>query len=400
MLFQIPKTIKLCTYLILDFMSRFILKCSLFITLLGFGCFVNVQAQTLSKYKAPAKKLSGGIILQTEKIPGPEPKDKKAYGLSYEYIIAPGDTLAYKEFTHPKEFQQSSILVTPDGYASFEPLGSFKVSGKTISQVTKILEEKIAYYLVEPKVTLGIVRTHPGIAYLSGAVVRPGMIQLATYHGNAQGTMVDYGEARLSMRIMNVIHLGGGIMPNADLENVIITRNKNESKIKVNLLKALRGEDSSQDVWIEYNDRIFVPFLPIEKQKKMSNEEYRMILQSVLAPPDFPVRVIGWVEKPNVYLVSNLSPYLNSAIAQASGFLNGANKQKIVVRRFYDQTHFQTLVINPHQEDFLLRPNDVIYVPELKIYKAGRLMEQVTRILSPFTSFTNTIASPVLITNR
>ncbi|MDJ0626112.1 MAG: polysaccharide biosynthesis/export family protein [Candidatus Caenarcaniphilales bacterium] len=347
------------------------------------------------------KPLKGEIFADSEnnerKVDG---VDKNNYSSSDFYRIAPGDTLAYKEFVHPKEFKQSGILVTRDGYASFEPLGSFRVAGKTILDVTKMLEDLISEYVIDPKVTLGVTRNHPGVAFLSGAVMNPGMVEIATYHGNPHDTEVNYGLARLSMRILNILHYGGGVRFNADLENVTVTRTHNEKTIKVNLLKALTGEDPTQDVWIEYNDRIHIPFLSPKQQQMMSKEDYLTIINSVIAPKDFPVRVIGWVEEPNVHFIKGLSPYLNSAIAQAGGFSRDAHKKKVVIRRFYNEDTFKTFMVNAEKHDVLLHPNDIVYIPELKIYKAGRILEQVNRILSPFTSVLNSATTPIILLDQ
>ena len=41
--------------------------------------------------------------------------------------------------------------------------------------------------------------------------------------------------------------------------------------------------------------------------------------------------------------------------------------------------------IDTRKVDFLLRPNDVVYVGENKLYKAGRFMQQAALVLAPFT---------------
>ena len=54
-------------------------------------------------------------------------------------------------------------------------------------------------------------------------------------------------------------------------------------------------------------------------------------------------------------------------------------------------------MINPTQHDFMLRPNDVIYVSELKTYQLGRYNDNVSKILSPFTNISSAFISFSLV---
>ena len=134
---------------------------------------------------------------------------------------------------------------------------------------------------------------------------------------------------------------------------------------------------------LQSGDSVYIPELP---RTAMSEKDYELLLNSSVSPDVFPVRLIGEFKKPGVYDVRGQSPYLNSAIAEAGGFKQGATKKKIIIRRFTSKDTYKTMIVNPKESDVMLRPNDIIYVAERKLYKAGNFFEQINRILSPFTN--------------
>ena len=240
--------------------------------------------------------------------------------------------------------------------------------------------------------------------------MRPGMLQNSVSSGggassssdasgsSASAASTSSGSAKASQmdfRLSNVLAAGGGVKLNADLSNIMVSRD-GEPFRTVNLWPVLKQGDSEQDIMLQNGDSVYIPELP---DQALDDNTYRLLLSSAVGPKTFPIRVLGEVKTPGVYDLTGNSPYLNSAIAKGGGYNPGANKKVIAVRRFTSENQFSTLTIDPNRHDFMLRPNDVIYVSELKTYQAGRFGENTAKILSPFTSLSSTFVGLSILKN-
>lgn len=301
--------------------------------------------------------------------------------LGNKYLVGPGDILSL-DVLHESEYKQDSILVRPDGNATFIGVGEFNVSNQTVESITQQLKMEISKTLIDPKIMLTVKTTRPGTVYLTGAFMHPGMFQFTT-DANDKNLMIQGKETviRTDMRLSNVFANAGGLKLNADLSDVVITRASSSEMVHVNLWKILKEGSSQDDVWINYGDRIHVPE---GSMNAMSDEDFILLLSSGIGPKNFPIRVIGEVKTPGIYYLESPSPYLNSAVSQAGGFAPQANRKVVAIRRFTDENHFSTLYTDLKKSDFVLRPNDVVFISENKVYLAGRFMQQATYMLTPF----------------
>ncbi|MCE3235586.1 MAG: hypothetical protein K0Q50_1766 [Vampirovibrio sp.] len=309
------------------------------------------------------------------------------------YRINVGDTLSVNVYNQP-DLSSGAILVRPDGNASFNGVGELQVAGKTIREATYLLESQVRELVREPRITLTVTESKPPTVYLAGAVMRPGMLQAGANSGNLTGSTDQDGKsannsgntgnagARMDFHLSNVLAVAGGVKLSADLANVTITRDGDLYRT-VNLWSLLKQGDTTEDVILQNGDSVYIPELP---EQALDDATYKLLLTSAVGPKVFPVRVIGDVKQPGVYELNGTTPYLNSAIAKSGGFNYGANRKVIALRRFTSENKFSTLFIDPNKHDFMLRPNDVIYISELKTYKVGRFAENANKILSPFTS--------------
>ncbi len=304
--------------------------------------------------------------------------------LTYEskrYLLGPGDVLKLEVLGEP-DYTHGDILVNPDGYASILGVGEVEMNGRTMNQVTDEIMAILQKTLVAPQISLTLSQTKPGTVYLSGAVMQPGAVQFATDNmkSNIQ-VKSDKPLNRTNMTLTNVLANAGGVSLNADLSNVQV-RDVGTGKITtVNLWQVLKNGVASQDLFINSGDSIHIPEM---EQMALSDEEYEILLRSTIGPQTFNIRVIGEVQTPGLYKLDGDSPFLNSAIAMAGGFAPQAKKEHIAIRRFTTDNQFTTLFVTPEKTDMTLRPNDVIYIAENKVYKSGRFMEQVSNIFKPF----------------
>jgi polysaccharide export outer membrane protein len=314
------------------------------------------------------------------------------------YRINVGDILSVNVYNQP-DLSNSGILVRSDGNASFNGVGEVQVAGKTIREATELLESQVRELVREPRVTLTVTESKPPSVYLAGAVMHPGMLQAGTTNSSNNGSTTDAdgkfspgggstssaSSSRMDFRISSVLAAAGGVKLSADLANVMITRNGQPYKT-INLWDMLKEGNNEADLMLQNGDSVYIPELP---EQALDDATYRLLLTSAIGPKTFPVRIIGDVKQPGVYELNGTSPYLNSAIAKGGGFNVSANRKVVALRRFTSEDKFSTLMINPNKHDFMLRPNDVIYVSEQKIYKAGQFSENVSKVFSPFTSTAN-----------
>ena len=103
----------------------------------------------------------------------------------------------------------------------------------------------------------------------------------------------------------------------------------------------------------------------------------------------FPVRIIGAVATPGVYDITSANPGLNSAIAASQGYTPDANKKIVTIQRVTPRGNIATLYVNPMKDDIVLRPNDLIIVPEKSTTIAGRGFNFLSAVVMPFGIISN-----------
>lgn len=306
-------------------------------------------------------------------------------GIEYargNYHIGPGDVLSLHVY-HQPDFSQQNILVRDDGFASFNGVGEIPVAGKTLQDVSLILRDRIGELVIDPIVNLSLAQSRPGTVYVAGAVRHPGPVQLQSSSSSSGTETVQKPQTRMPLRLSNVLAGAGGVTLNADLSRVEVTMASTGEVVRVNLWEMISQASGSADLQLQSGDSVYVPALA--NGATLSESQQNLLLSSALGPGNFPVRVIGEVTTPGIYQLNSDSPYLNTAIAMAGGYKDSANKKLIAIRRFTDNTP-ATLYLDPGKSDVMLRPNDVIFISEHSVYKAGRFFETVSKILAPFTN--------------
>ena len=239
-----------------------------------------------------------------------------------KYIIEPGDVISFSVYDEP-DFDQADIKVRTDGYATIAPLGEIYVAGSDIKNLTKILKVKMAVYIRNPQISIGIVEFHLNDVHIYGAVQKPGIYQ--QINDVKELTQNNNLMVKADFTISNIIANAGGVTPDADLTAIRIIRNTNEVK-EVNLWKLINDGDVSQNLMLKSGDEIYVP---TRQEAILNDEDFKILAKSELFPDHFPVRVIGEVQQAGVYDIESKSPYLNSAIAMSEGYTLGANKKTL-----------------------------------------------------------------------
>ena len=155
------------------------------------------------------------------------------------YIIGPGDFLDLM-----LEDKYLSIQVYPDGNVAVEECGAVNVGGKTFGEAQKLILDLVAK------------RYKREYCFVQLAALKKFRI-------NAMGaiTMVGQHIVDPQTRLSYFIRAIGGLLPNANQEDVQVIRGKDT--IHVNYNEMTMNGDFEHDVMLEQGDRIYIPFVPM-----------------------------------------------------------------------------------------------------------------------------------------
>jgi protein involved in polysaccharide export with SLBB domain len=182
------------------------------------------------------------------------------------------------------------------------------------------------------------------------------------------------------LTLSSVLTNSGGLAYDADLTRIVVAK-RNGQQETVNLIELFVKGDRSQDLLLEEGDVIHVSKMDTFPY---NDDEFKMLTAAGIYPEQFPVRILGEVEKPGLFYVSADTPYLNTAIALAAGYKRSAVQNAVVINRKTQHDGVAKIVVDPQKSDFMLRPNDVIDIRDGKIAKVIRGGETLSRIAGPF----------------
>lgn len=303
--------------------------------------------------------------------------------LSSKYTIIPGDVISFSVYGEP-DFNQPEIPIRPDGYATIEPIGEIYAAGYDIQTLTNLVAEKMSLFVREPQISINIKEFHPASVYVYGAVQNPGFFQQIIQTSN-NNTNSKNPTVRTDLRISNVIANAGGITYDADLNHVQVTSDTGEKR-ELNLWKLISEGDISQNIILRSGDSVYVPKTETIIQ---NDEEFKTIAQSSLFPETFPVRIIGEVNKAGIYDLSPKTPYINSAIAMAQGYTIDARQKLVQIQRKTPKGNISKINVDPDKIDYVLRPNDLVYVKDKRFVNTIRIADYMNRFLNPVFGFAN-----------
>jgi polysaccharide biosynthesis/export protein len=303
------------------------------------------------------------------------------------YILNTGDqleitVLGYEEYTGAK-------VVLPDGTVSLPLIGVVTVTGKTVQQVTAELKQRLDAFLVDPTVTVNLLTLRPVIVTVSGAVMRPGSVELRsitaanspsittqTATGTSSATTVTTSSRPPT--VSSAIVAAGGIMRDADLRNVTIQRRNLDGSVasspSINLWDAALSTGDMPNLLLQDGDIVSVPRLAASD---LTNQ--REFARSALAPETVRVRVVGEVNRPGeVQIPPNGS--ISSAVASAGGPTTDARLSQVAFIRpdANGQIDPQIIDLRTFKDTQQIQEGDLIVVPKRG---SASVLDFINRIL-------------------
>jgi polysaccharide export outer membrane protein len=174
-----------------------------------------------------------GTILAADR-PTPAPPDG--------YKLRPGDILQVSVW---KETDlQGEVLIRPDGGMSFALAGELQAAGRTVSELTSMLETRIRKFIPDAVVTVAVKAAGGNRVYVIGKVNRPGDFPLTG-----------------PIDVMQALSLAGGATPFADTNEIRILRRdgEHETSIHFRYNDIARGRRLDQNILLQNGDTVVVP---------------------------------------------------------------------------------------------------------------------------------------------
>ena len=158
------------------------------------------------------------------------------------YLIGLGDVLEIQVWNEPD--LSRTLNVRLDGFISLPLAGDVAVVGKSIPELTKVLEKRYSDLIEEPTVTVILAESRSRRYYLIGQVAQPGEFPL------------DY-----PISLLQAIARGGGFSEWAKKDEVAVFRRQSgkDNMLKFNYDSFVKGKNLEQNFLIEPGDTIVVP---------------------------------------------------------------------------------------------------------------------------------------------
>lgn len=164
-----------------------------------------------------------------------------------EYTMCPGDRLdivvaGHEDISTDVGAAGGKYIVRPDGRLSFPLVGELDITGKTVAAFTKELEQRLAEYIINPRVTVNIAQLGTTRVYVLGEVNKPGLYELEKSH-----------------KVLDAIGKAQGFTKDAAKKKVFLVHKDHKGEpVKVNLNDILKKGDVSQNYTLQEGDLLYL----------------------------------------------------------------------------------------------------------------------------------------------
>lgn len=158
------------------------------------------------------------------------------------YTIQPNDVLVIFVYKEPNLTQK--VLVRPDGRIAFPLVQDMQAAGLNPGQLKDRIEETLKQYLDAPNVTVIVEAIQSYRVYVTGKVLKPGMIMMEK-----------------PVTVLQALALAGGFSEYANQAEIVIIRNSGEDTTLYRFVypDVIKGKNFSQNMLLRTGDVVVVP---------------------------------------------------------------------------------------------------------------------------------------------
>jgi polysaccharide export outer membrane protein len=241
--------------------------------------------------------------------------------------------------------QDQGNVVREDGSIFYPFVGKVMVAGKTARSIQEELAEKLAAFIESPQLDVRVVSYRSQRFYITGMVSRPGTFSVSD----------------VPVRVVEAIGLAGGLLPEADLYDVSLSRG--EETFNIPLYDILYEGNLTGNALLQNGDVLHI-----------APNELRRVF------------VMGEVVRPLTLPMTNRTMSLTQALGEAGGIQETrANGRGVYVIRDseydgiidvyqLDMSQAWALALG---DEFVLQPRDIVYVSAAPITRWTRWVSNV-----------------------
>lgn len=161
-------------------------------------------------------------------------------GTAQDYFLSTGDCLDISVYGY-QELQVKELVIRPDGKIGFPLVGEVQAAGLTPGTLSANLTKSLAEYVINPRVTVNVVKFHTIRVYVLGEVSRPGMYEIEKQHN-----------------LLDALSMAGGYTRFTSKKSVYIVEKATGKHIRVNLKKLLTKGDLTQNRQLNDGDVVYL----------------------------------------------------------------------------------------------------------------------------------------------
>ncbi|APX93265.1 polysaccharide export protein Wza [Halomonas sp. 1513] len=289
---------------------------------------------------------------------------------SYDYRIGKGDVLSVIVYDHPeltipagseRSAAESGNTVHSDGTIFYPYIGRVEVEGLTVAEVRDIIAQRLTSFIAEPQVEVRLADFNSQKVFVTGEVVEPGRLPITN----------------VPLTVLDAISHAGGLGEMANWHEVILTRQGEDHRIS--LYDMLNRGDLEQNMLLRDGDVLHIG-------DNASQQVY----------------VMGEVNEVRNVPIGRSRVSLTDALTRAGGFNEAqANARGIFVIRQAAATSDKLATV--YQLDarnaaammlgteFMLQPNDIIYVTTTPLGRWNRVVSQLLPTVTAVYQTTRTL---------
>lgn len=288
-----------------------------------------------------------------------------------QYRVGPRDILNITVWDHPEltipagEFRSAEAagnVVGEDGTFFYPYVGVVQAAGRTVEDIREELTVRLSKYIEFVQLDVRVASYRSQRVYVVGEVTTPG-IQLVK---------------DIPLTVLEAINNAGGVTSEADLRNIILTRN--DQTYSINLLNLYEGGDVTQNVLLQHGDVLNVPDSALNKVFVLGETNHFV--------------AGGAIGRSRSLTMNKARMTLTEALSEAGGFdQETSDPARIFVFRggLGKPEIFHLNAKSPDAlllaDRFPLQPRDVIYVDRAEGIRWNQIIGQIQPTINLLNAF-------------